>query len=263
MAFLLLAIALIAATGYVVRPAFVSDPRLPVAGTDGRAIVAIFPAFFFATLVLGLNFALAAMLALVVKELGHVIGYRLAGHGDARFRLIPLPGGPAISARAPASDLAALFVLLMGPGFGLAPMVAAVALGDALADTAPVLAQTARGYALAAGAVNFVALLPLWPLAGGRLLRLIVEARFPRIGGLSAAALSAFVIGLSLTLHSLLLFLFGMLAALTLIRGSAESPARPRLDRTALRIGFAAYFATLAAYFMSGAWVIQLIQLGF
>lgn len=262
MTFLLLSLALVAAMVFVVRPAFASDPRLPVTGADGRAVVAIFPVFLFATVLIGLDFALAAMLAFAVKELGHVIGYRLAGHADARFRLIPLPGSAGISARAPASDLAHLFVLLMGPALGLAPMVAAVAAGEALATNAPALAEAARAYALAAGAVNFIALLPLWPLPGGRLLRLIVEARVPRVGGISAAALSAFVIGLSFALHSALLMLLGLIGALALIR-QPKAPSRPRLAGAQVRIGFAAYFTTLAAYFLSGAWVLRLITLGF
>lgn len=263
MTFLLLSIALAAATVFVVRPAFATDLRVPIVFGDGRAVMTVFPAFLFVTVLIGLDFALAAMLALMIKELGQVIGFRLAGHDDARFRLIPAPGGPGISERAPASDIAALFVLLMGPGLGLAPMVAAIALGEAVADTAPALAQTARAYALAAGAVNFVALLPLWPLPGGRLFRLIVEARFPKFGSFSAAVLSAFVIGLSLTLHSFLLLLLGGLGALTLIRHKGAQSGRIRLSKTELRLGFAAYFTTLASYFMAGAWVIQLIPMGY
>lgn len=262
MTFLLLSFALLAAMTFVVRPALASGPRLAIAVPDGRAVVLVFPLFLAATLLLGLDFALAAMLAFWVKELGHVLGYRLIGHEDTRFRLVPIPGAPPISARIPGSDLAQLFVLLMGPGFGLAPMVAAVALGHAFADTAPALAQTARAYALAAGAVNFVALLPLWPLPGGRLLRLIVEARFPRIGGLGAAALSAFVIGLALTLQSFLLFLLGVVGALALVHNPGHPVARPRLTRRQVRLGFTAYFATLAAFFLSGAWIVRLIALG-
>lgn len=264
MTLLMLSFALVAATFFVVRPAFASGARVPVLGTDGRAIVTVFPAFLIATLLVGIDFALGAMLALMVKELGHVIGYRLAGHDDARFRLVPVPGGPAISARAPDSDVAALFILLMGPGLGLAPMAAAVAFGDAIAGTSPVLAQTVRAYALAAGAVNFVALLPLLPLPGGRLLRLIVEARFPKIAGLTAAALSAFVIGAAVTAHSTLLLVLGLIGALALIHQSdSNRPARPRLTGRQIRLGFIAYFATIGAYFMSGAWVLKLVSLGF
>jgi hypothetical protein len=259
MTILLLSTMLVVATVIVVRPALAADPRVSIAGTDGRAIATIFPVFLATTLLFGLSFTVALILALAVKEMGHVLGYRLAGHDDARLRLVPLPGGPAISARPPANDLAALFVLLMGPGLGLAPMVAAFALGEALAGPAPALAGAARSYALAAGAVNFLALLPLWPLPGGRLLQLIVRARFPRLGGLSAAALSAFAIGMSLTLHSLLLFLLGLLAALALVLRPQSLPERPRLSRAQIRIGFTAYFATLSAFFMGGWWVVRLL----
>lgn len=263
MTFLMLSLALVAATLFVVRPAFGTLGRLPVLGTDGRAILLIFPVFLTATFLVGVDFALGAMVALLIKELGHVIGYRLAGHDDARVRLVPVPDGPAISAHRPESDGAALFILLMGPGLGLAPMVAAVALGETLAATAPMLAQAARAYALAAGAVNFVALLPLWPLPGGRLLRLVVEARFPKFGGLTVAALSAFVIGAGLTMQSALLVLLGLLGALTLIgRNGANTRSRRRLTGRQARLGFTAYFATIGAYFMSGAWVLNLIALG-
>jgi hypothetical protein len=259
MTFLLLSLMLIAATVFVVRPALAAEPQFAFASTDGRAIVIIFPAFLIVTLLIGLHFALALMLVFVVKETGHVLGYRLAGHTDARFRLVPLPGGPAISARAPASDAAALFVLLMGPGLGLAPMVLAFALGDALATTAPALAATSRSYALAAGAVNFIALLPLLPMPGGRLLQLMIRARFPRLHGLLAAAVAAFTIGLALTLHSVLLFLLGALVALSLARPPAASPKRPPLSPAELRIGFTAYFATLAAFSLGGWWVLRLL----
>ncbi|WP_281842937.1 hypothetical protein [Sinisalibacter aestuarii] len=258
MTYLLLAILLVAATAHLVRPALAATHQLSVSVTDTRVLVALFPAILSVTLVFGLTFALALILALLVKEMGHVLGYRLAGHDDAQLRLLPLPGGPGISARAPANDAAALFILLMGPGFGLAPMVLAFALGAALQSTAPALADTARSYALAAGAVNFIALLPLWPLPGGRLLQLLMRARFPHLRGLVAAALTAFAIGLSLTLHSGLLFLVGLLTALALVlRPGDMQSTRPRLSRAQARTGFFAYFASIAAYFMGGWWVLQ------
>ncbi|HHS93741.1 MAG TPA: hypothetical protein ENK63_00135 [Rhodobacterales bacterium] len=259
MTFLLLSIALAGATVFVARPAFVSDPRVPVAFGDSRALVAVFPAYLAITLLIGLDFALAAMLALALRELGQVVGYRLAGHDDAQFRLIPLPGGPRASARAPDSTLAAAFILLMGAGFGLAPMVAGAALGEAAGEMAPALAQTARTYALAAGAVNFVLLLPIWPLPGGQFLRLAIEARAPRLGGPGAALLAAFVIGLSLSLHSISLLLIGGIGALALIAAKDTPPARARLGKGSLWLAMSAYLATLAAYALAGAWVIWLI----
>lgn len=262
MTFLLLSLALLALTLLVVRPAMVAGPRLSLVHFNGTGVITAFGATVLAALFLGVEGALALMLAWLVKELGHVLGYRLAGHRDARLRLVPLPGGPAVSDRAPASDLAAFFIALMGPGLSLAPMVAAFALGDTLADTAPALARAARAYALAAGALNFVALLPVWPFDGGRLMQLIVRARLPRLRGHSAAALAAFLVGLSLPLHSALLFLAGLVGGLALLVRPDRAAPRPHLSRAQVRIGFAAYCATLAAFFLGGWWVLQLVPLG-
>jgi len=44
---------------------------------------------------------LALVIVVVVHEYGHVAAFRVAGHGDATFRLIPLLGGVAISKRQP------------------------------------------------------------------------------------------------------------------------------------------------------------------
>lgn len=267
MTFLLLSILLVAATVFVVRPAVAAAPGFAIAGTDGRAIVMIFPGFLLVTVALGLPFALALAIALAVKEIGHVLGYRLAGHDDARLRLVPVPGARPISARAPDTDLAALFVLLMGPGLGLAPMVLAFAAAEAFATTAPALADAARSYALAAGAVNFIALLPLWPLPGGRLLQIIVRARFPKHGGPTAAVFSAFVIGLSLTTHSVLLFAAGLLGALALLKRTPQATEQasdgPCLTRRQIRIGFTAWFATSGAFMIGGWWVLRLIPVSF
>ena len=261
MAFLLLSFALVAATAHLVRPAVASGQPIALARFDGRGVVAVFVIIVAAAMLLGLGPALALMLAFLVKELGHVLGYRLAGHDDARLRLLPLPSGPPISDRAPAGDLAAFFILLMGPVFGLAPMIAAFALGAAFAETAPAFADAARAYALAAGALNFVALLPVWPLPGGRLTRMVIEARFPAVGGLAAAALCAFTLGLAVTWSSALLFLLGLVGGLALVVRPAGPVARARLSRAQTRIAFTAYFATLAAYFLAGWWVLKLLPL--
>jgi hypothetical protein len=262
MTFLLLSMALVAFTLWVVQPAMGGGPGLRLAHVNGIGVLSVFAATLALALFFGLEFALSLLAVWLLKELGHVLGYRMAGHTDARLQLLPLPGGPTASATAPKSDLAAFFVLMMGPVLCLAPMVAAFALGQALAGPAPAIAHAARSFALAAGALNFVALLPLWPLPGGELTRLIVAARFPRVSGLSAAALAAFTIGLSLTWHSSLLFLLGLVAGLALtVRPPADTP-RPRLTAAQTRIGFTAYFATLSAFFLGGWWVLRLLPFG-
>lgn len=260
MTFLLLSILLVAATLWVARPVLAGGGlRLNLDSVDGRGVLGTFAAMSAGALVLGLEFAVGLLVAALVKSAGHLIGHRLVGDSDAEFRLVAFPGGPEAAGQTPRDDLGAFFILLMGPGFGLAPMVAAFALGHVLAETAPGLAEAFRTYALAAGALNFVSLLPLWPLAGGRLMQLIVEARFPRVSGLAAAALAAMFVGMSLTMQSLMLFLIGLVAGLALIVRPPKSAPRPSLTRSEARIGFLAYFTTLAAYFTAGWWVLTLL----
>lgn len=259
MTFLFLSMLLVAATFAVVSPAFAGGPRIGFSNFDGIGVIAAFVGVLGVALFLGVEFALALMLAALLKEFGHVLGHRLAGHDDARMRLVPLPRGPSISDREPDSDLAAFFILLMGPGVSLAPMVAAFAIGEAFATSAPGLAETARLFALSVGALNFVALLPLWPLAGGRLIRIIVQARFPRIGGLAAVFFTALLVGMSWTTHSTFLFLLGIVSGLALVAGQPRPENRPTLTKRQVRIGFTAYFAALSAFFLGGWWVLRVL----
>ncbi|MCB1349802.1 MAG: hypothetical protein KDK11_14630 [Maritimibacter sp.] len=259
MTFLLLSMGLVAATLWVARPVLVGGGlRINLDGVDGRGVLGTFAAVSAAALVLGVEYAIGLLAAALVKSAGHLVGHRLVGDADAEFRLVPFPGGPEAAGATPRDDLGAFFILLMGPGLGLAPMVAAFALGHVFAEPAPALAESFRAYALAAGALNFVSLLPLWPLAGGRLVQLMVEARFPRVTGLAAAALAAMFVGMSLTMQSMMLFLIGLVAALALVVRPPQSTPRPCLTRKQTRIGFLAYFVTLAAYFTAGWWVLTL-----
>ncbi|MCB1330323.1 MAG: hypothetical protein KDK28_13225 [Maritimibacter sp.] len=259
MTFLVLSIGLVAATFWVARPVLVGGGlRLNLNDVDGRGVLGTFAGVCVVALVLGIDLAVGLLAAALVKSAGHLVGHRLVGDDDAAFRLVPFPGGPEAAGAAPRNDIGAFFILLMGPGFGLAPMVAAFAFGHVFAESAPGLADGLRAYALAAGALNFVSLLPLWPLAGGRLVQLIVEARFPQVTGLAAAALAAMFVGMSLTMQSLMLFLIGLVAGLALVVKPPKSTPRPCLTRKQARIGFLAYFATLAAYFTAGWWVLTL-----
>jgi len=262
MTFLLISIGLVVATFLVVRPAVVQGTPVALHRFDGKGVLIAFAFVICGAMLLGLGLAAAFLAALMVKELGHYLGHRLAGDDAARLRLLPVPGGPAISTRAPRSDLSAFFTLLMGPGLGLAPMVAAFALAAAFAESAPAFAGAARNFALASGALNFVALLPLWPLPGGRLAGMVIESRFPQVGGLGAAVFAAFTIGLAISWSSGLLFVLGLVAALALALRPPVAHVRPRLNRREAGLAFAAYFATLGAFFLGGWWVLRLMPLG-
>lgn len=263
MIFLFVSVILVVATLWVARPGLAQGGLRLSLDIDGRGVLGTFAGLAAATMVLGLEFAVGLLAAALVKSAGHLVGHRLIGDTEAGYRLVPFPGGPEAAGDAPRDDLAAFFLLLMGPGLGLAPMVLAFAFGNLLAETAPALAQMFKTYALAAGALNFVSLLPLWPLAGGRLVQIILEARFPRVSRLAAVALAAMFLGMSFTLQSLLLCLIGVIAALALGLRPPKRTQRPRLGRAQVRIAFLAYFSTLAAYFTAGWWVLTLWPLGF
>ena len=148
MTFLLLSILLVAATLWVARPVLAGGNLRPgFENVDGRGVLGTFAAVSAAALVLGIDFAVGLLVAALIKSAGHLVGQRLAGDEAAEFRLVPFPGGPEAAGDTPRNDLGAFFILLMGPGLGLAPMVAAFALFHVFADTAPHLAEalTASG----------------------------------------------------------------------------------------------------------------------
>ncbi len=262
MAILMLSTGLVLATYLVVRPAMAEGSPLRPGRFDGRGVLAVFAAVVMLAAVLGIPLALAVLAAALVWELGHGLGHRLAGHDDARLRLLPLPGGPPVSDHPPTSDLAALFILLMGPGLGLVPMVAAFALGTAFAETAPGFSAAAHSYALAAGGLNFLALQPLSPLPGTQPARRLITARFPRLRRPGAVVLGAGLLGLALTLSSPLLFALGLIATAPAFATHRDGPARQPFTRSQARIAFTAYFAMLGIYALAGWWALKLLPLG-
>ncbi|PIE08048.1 MAG: hypothetical protein CSA74_04275 [Rhodobacterales bacterium] len=265
MAYLLLSMVLLAATLRVAAPVLASGNLWPQRlRIEARGVVVLILAISAGALLLGTGYALGLLAAGLVKAAGHLVGQRLAGDDDADFRLVPFPRGPEATGTRPRDDLASFFILLMGPGLGLAPMVAAFALSNLFAETAPGLAEALRSYALAAGALNFVSLLPLWPLAGGRLVQILVEARFPRVSGLAGAAFAAMFLGMSLTMQSLLLLLVGLTAAGALMLVPPPQPGpRPGLTRAEARLGLLAYGSMLSAYLLAGWWVLTLLPASF
>lgn len=259
MTFLILAGTLMLATVLMVRPALVSGPPLVLQGFNGAGVVLGFACFVAMAVVMDPLFSFALLLAFLLHEFGHVVAHRMVGHHDARFRLIPFWNGARISDRAPTSDADAFFIALMGPGVSLAPMVLSFALAPALASTSPLVSEFFLQFALAIGALNFVNLLPIWPLDGGRCVRLLIQARAPRFGSLAVASMSAALLGFSVTVHSVLLTLLALAGGFALIANRVEPAPRPTLSRRQWRVAATAWFASLAAFFLGGWWVINLI----
>ncbi|HEX9858233.1 MAG TPA: hypothetical protein VGA75_07735, partial [Paracoccaceae bacterium] len=128
---------------------------------------------------LDLNYGLALIFAVITHEFGHVAASRFAGHRDAQFRLLPLFARRAISNQLPRSQESDFFITIMGAGISIAPMVTALVLAALTQDSLPMLSEPLRIFGSTMAALNFINLLPLWPLDGGRCLRMICQSLIP------------------------------------------------------------------------------------
>ncbi len=115
----------------------------------------------------------------MVHEYGHLVAYRIAGHTDAKFRLIPLMESVGISKQTPETQEKEFFINIMGSGICLAPMVMGFAISHLISGIAPTASQFLLAFAAVTAALNFVNLLPFWPLDGGRCLRSLSHTFWP------------------------------------------------------------------------------------
>ena len=249
---LFLSLNLCAGTALILWGGLRSPNRLSVAGYDpqglGMGLLAILAAGYF----FGPLYGAALILSVMIHEFGHVAAYRICGHADARFRLVPLLGGVAISSQAPASQEKDFFITLMGPGICLAPMVTAYALSDLLDENAPAAADFLWIFAQVTAALNFFNLLPIWPLDGGRCVRILVSTYWPAGTRYVTYAMSGAMVAGALWMQSLLLLFFAIASA----RGLTGAETLIRLQRPMSwrrgALAFLAYAFTIAAHFMGG-----------
>ena len=110
-----LALVLCWGTWRTLQGGFVGPGRgLQVVGIESQGLAMGALAVLAAGYFYGTQFGAALILMVVIHEFGRVAAFRVCGRSDARFRLIPLFGGVAISDRLPASDLADFFIAVMG-----------------------------------------------------------------------------------------------------------------------------------------------------
>ena len=236
----------------ILRGGLVSNNGLTIVGMDVEGLSMGALAFILSTVYFGPLYGIAIVLAVMIHEFGHVAAFRIAGHDDARFRLIPLMGGVAISDKRPDNQLSDFFITLMGPGISLAPLVAAMVMQQAVAPYWPEAADFLWTFAIVTGALNFFNLLPFWPLDGGRCVRIIADTFLPQLTKYIALAMSAGFAAAALSLQSIILFAFALIGAQTLF---FEEPDEVRLDRmTPLQglLALGAYLFTLAAHLWGG-----------
>lgn len=236
----------------VLRDGLVSSNGLTIVGMDMQGLGLGVLAFVAAAYYFGPLYGVAIVLSVMVHEFGHVAAFRIAGHDDARFRLIPLMGGVAISDRAPDSQAHDFFITLMGPGICLAPMAMAYSLSGLLADIAPQAAEFLWVFAIVTGALNFFNLLPFWPLDGGRCVRILTDTFTPGATNYITIGMSAALAAAAVAMQSMALFFFAILGAQSLFSLSEVWLQKAPLTKRQGLVALAAYAFTMTAHFWGG-----------
>ncbi len=246
-----------ALTLYALRGGLVGRTHLTIVGFDIESLAlgglaVIFAAWFFGPL-----YGLALVLCVMIHEFGHVAAYRVAGHADARFRLIPLMGGVAISDSMPVSQMKDFFITLLGPGICIAPMVLAFGLSELLYDVQPLASQFLFTFASVTAAINFLNLLPFWPLDGGRCVRILAFAIHPSLAHVITIAMSAGLAAAAVYLQSLILFAFAVMGAQSVMHADTLSRIQYKMTLGQTITAALAYLFTAGAHLAGGWWLIS------
>ncbi|SLN45196.1 metalloprotease [Pseudooctadecabacter jejudonensis] len=241
-------------TFLILRGGWTSKLRTTILGLDPKGIGISALAVIAAWFIFGPVFGMSLIITVVIHEFGHVAAYRVIGHHDASFRLVPLLGGYAISSRAPATQEEQVFVSLMGPAICLAPMVLAFTLIPILGASFPDLIYPLAVFGSVCGALNFLNLLPIWPLDGGRLTSTIFTAindKAPFYIFATATALIGLMAVLNQRIFLLVIVLMGAQHLIS-TRGHDGTPPYARMSKRRAYLCLAAWAFTAAAFFWGG-----------
>jgi Zn-dependent protease len=244
-----------ALTLYALRGGLVARNGLTVVGFETESLAMGVLAVIAAGYFFGPMYGIALILCIMIHEFGHVAAFRVAGHDDARFRLVPLMGGYAISNTLPATQKKDFFISLMGPGISVAPMVFAFGAADFAATFSPDAAAFLWTFASVTAAINFLNLLPFWPLDGGRCLRIIAYSFWPGLATWLTIGMSAAFAAAAMFTQNLVLFFFALMGAQSLMHADALSRVQERMGWRDGLLAAAAYLFTAAAH-LWGGWVL-------
>jgi Zn-dependent protease len=225
---------------------------LTIAGFDlnafGLGIAAVGAAAWF----FGPLYGAAVIVSVMVHEFGHVAAYRVCGHSDARFLLIPLIGGVAISNQHPASQEKDFFITLLGPAICMAPMVLAYTISYEYAETYPYLVDFLWTFAMVTGAINFFNLLAFFPLDGGRCLAILCNSFWPGGAWHVTLAMSAAAVAVAIQTQSLSLVFFALLGTQSLTMQHRLSQMQRPIGMARASLALAAYLTTIATFGVVG-----------
>lgn len=253
-----LSLCLLGGTFLILRGGFIGSGRgLQIIGYDTNALglggLAVAAAVYF----YGWQFGIALIVTVFIHEFGHVAAYRVCGHSDARFRLIPLFGGLAISNQTPSRQDADFFISLMGPAICLAPMALFFAVSDLVVEHSWEAANFLYILGLTMGALNFFNLLPFWPLDGGRLIRVLTYTYIPWATRSVTIAMAGAATAMAVLTQSWFLLIFVLLGWQSAIQSEGLIAVQRPMTRARGALAAAAYLFTTAAFLIGGYPILQ------
>ena len=145
---------------------------------------------FFGLTKAGLMLSAVLTAVVVLHEAGHMFAFRAMGHKSARMIIIPFLGGLALGGRPYNSHFEVGFSALMGAGFSVFPVIAAISLYAPLSDAGYHAAAAIFGAFGTIGAIfNLGNLVPVWKFDGGQVIRQVFRSRAAQ--GIASFALLA------------------------------------------------------------------------
>jgi Zn-dependent protease len=142
----------------------------------------------------GWDFMVILLVVIGVHEAGHYLAMRVVGYRDLNVFFLPGLGGIATGRKADATPFQKVFVYLAGPMPGIVTaVVLLVAFADAGGEPAwviPLVVVTLF--------INYLNLLPVTPLDGGRVVEILLFAKVPvmRLAFVSTCAIALLAVGL-------------------------------------------------------------------
>jgi Zn-dependent protease len=169
-------------------------------------------------------YAVYVLLVIAIHEGGHYLAMKMVGYRNLNVFFLPGLGGLATGEKQDATPVQKVFVYLAGPVPGIVMAVAGLLLipaGSALAELNALL------YIMLV--INVINLLPVTPLDGGRVLEVILFARWPTLRFLFAAAGCLVLLAVGALWGERVMLILGVLVAFSL-------PAQWRFSRLALTV---------------------------
>lgn len=229
--------------------------QIPAVTTEAGIMAAL--SIGFAVYYWGIAGGMALIITIVVHEFGHVAAYRVCGHQDARFRLVPLFGGVAISDRLPSTQAREFYISAMGPGICLALMITSMVLARVSLHILPEAYPFFCYLTLICGMINFFNLLPLWPLDGGQMLRGVVYAFSPGLAQYVTLAMSAALVVLGVVMQSMILVFFAMMSAGSAFNAPQLSSVQKPLTRPQAVMCLILHLAMAGAFYLGSSTFID------